>query len=185
MVDVSLLQSLSYVAAAIGVCAAAIYYMMVLRATQTNMRLTLETRKLQFINDVNTGLMTEEGLKRYATLLNMEWRDYDDFERKYGSDYNLDNFAMRNSAWNGYDLFGAMLRHGLVDAETLYNSVTTGPFMLWAKFEDVIREQRRRYVGADYLANFEYLAKEMLRIKLQRDPSYKMPETFIKYVPDN
>jgi hypothetical protein len=185
MVDLAEIQAAYYMVAATGVLVAAIYYVMTLRTNQRNMEQTLETRKLQFINDVNTGLMTEEGLKRYATLLNMEWRDYDDFERKYGSDYNLDNFAMRNSAWNGYDLFSAMLRDGLVDAETLYNSVTTGPFMLWAKLEDVIREQRRRYVGVDYLANFEYLAKEMLRIKLQRDPSYKMPETFIKYVPDN
>ena len=27
----------------------------------------------------------------------MEWKDYDDFEKKYGSDYNLDNYAKRMS----------------------------------------------------------------------------------------
>jgi hypothetical protein len=182
MLDV---QTIGVLVTAASVSIAAIYYMLTLKTNQRNLSMNLETRQSQFMSQISDEINSLENWKIAWELLGMEWTDWEDFERKYGSDYNLDNFAMRNSAWNGYDLFSAMLRDGLVDAETLYNSVTTGPFMLWAKLEDVIREQRRRYVGVDYLANFEYLAKEMLRIKLQRDPSYKMPETFIKYVPDN
>jgi len=56
--------------------------------------------------------------------------------------------------------------------------------MVWNKFENMIREQRKRYLGEDYLADFEFLAREMLRIKISKDPSYKVPETFLRYVPD-
>jgi hypothetical protein len=34
------------------------------------------------------------------------------------------------------------------------------------------------------MQDFELLAKEMLRIKLKKEPSYKIPETFLKYVSD-
>jgi hypothetical protein len=44
-------------------------------------------------------------------------------------------------------------------------------------------EQRRRYMGTDHLRDLELLVKEMMRIKVARDPSYKLPETFLKYIP--
>jgi len=107
MNDLVVLQSASYMAAAIGVFVAAIYYVMTLRITQRNMRMPLETRKLQFITNSAQHLLNEEGFKRYGELMNMEWRDYDDFERKYGSDFNMDNFAKRSTAWTTYSTFGA------------------------------------------------------------------------------
>jgi flagellar biogenesis protein FliO len=47
MVDLALLQSISYMAGALGVCVAAIYYVMKLRTKQTNLKTTLETRQMQ------------------------------------------------------------------------------------------------------------------------------------------
>jgi hypothetical protein len=114
----------------------------------------------------------------------MEWSDYDDFERKYGSDVDVDNCAKRLTMWHSYDNLGAMLRSGLVDAETLYDSALFAAYEMWTKFEGVIMEMRRRYDGTDYFVNYEYLAKEMLRIKLLRDQSFKIPASFVKYVPD-
>jgi len=50
----------------------------------------------------------------------------------------------------------------------------------WAKFKSVLMENRRLYAGRDAFKDFEYLADEMM--KMQRDPSYKVPETFARYV---
>jgi len=47
MVDLVALQSLSYVAAATGVCLAAIYYTVTLWNQQRNQKETLETRQTQ------------------------------------------------------------------------------------------------------------------------------------------
>jgi len=83
-----------------------------------------------------------------------------------------------------YNSIGFLLQQGLVDSETLYGFLGLAPSFLWYKFEDVIKEQRRRYMGKDNHQDFEFLAKEMLRIKMIRDPEYRLPEAFNKYIPD-
>jgi hypothetical protein len=184
MVDVGLLQSLSYVAAAIGVCIAAFYYVMMLREQRRNMRLTLETRRIGLIDSIITRTINKDGFRTYFELMNYDWRDYGDFERKYGSDNDVDAAAKRFEHWHSYNSIGAMLRKGIVEAEDLYDMGLFGVTYIWEKYRPIIEENRRRYNGKDYLRDLEYLAGEMMRVKLVRDPSYKMPETLIKYVPD-
>jgi len=76
-----------------------------------------------------------------------------------------------------------MLRKGMVEAEDIYDVGSVSIF-LWSKYKTVIEENRKRYNGEDYLKDFEYLFDEMMRLKLSRDSSYKIPETLDKYVPD-
>jgi hypothetical protein len=184
MVDVGLLQSLSYVAAAIGVCVAAVYYAMVLREQRRNMKLTLETRRIGLIDSIITRTINVEGYKRYFELLRFEWSDYEDFERKYGSENNVDAAAKRFVMWHDYNSTGVMLRKGLVEAEDLYDMGMQGVIFFWEKYRPIIEENRRRYNGKYYLRDLEYFAGEMLRVTKERDPSYRIPEALDKYVPD-
>ena len=115
----------------------------------------------------------------------MKWDNYDDFEQKYGSDVNMDNYAKRVSQFYTYDTLGNLLKSGLADVETLYSvgTVITATW-LWVKFKPIIMESRRRYSGSDGYAGFEFLAAEMMRMKRLRDPSYVIPETGMSYVSD-
>jgi hypothetical protein len=190
MVDIALLQSISYMAGALGVFIAAIFYVLNLRISQRNqeisqrnMKTTLETRKLQFVTSITSQLLSEEGQRRFGELLNMEWKDYDDFERKYGSDYNMDNYAKRLSVWNTYNTLGMLVREKLIEPEVLYSITNVNPLLMWSKFKDLIAEWEKHYGGADTLSDFKFLSDEILKIALSRNPSYKIPETFIKYVP--
>jgi hypothetical protein len=79
----------------------------------------------------------------------MEWKDYDDFEKKYGSNYNLDNFAKRMHFFYIFEGIGGLLKAGLVDADTLYPVVWRLATFLWFKFQPTIAENRRRYTGKD------------------------------------
>ena len=184
MVDLALLQSVSYIAGASGVCIAAIFYVLNLRISQRNMRQTLETRKLQFVTNITNQLNSEEGHRRYTELINMEWKDYDDFEKKYGSDYNLDNYAKRMNVWKTYNTLGMLVREKLVEPEVLYRINNIDPLFMWSKFKDVIKEQRKRYSPEDDLSDFEFLYNEIYRVALSRNPSFKIPETLTHYVPD-
>jgi hypothetical protein len=83
MVDLALLQSVSYIAGAFGVCIAAIFYVLNLRISQRNMKQTLETRKLQFVTNIASQLNSEEGHRRYNELMNMEWLS-DEMIRRQG-----------------------------------------------------------------------------------------------------
>jgi hypothetical protein len=191
MVSIEEIQAAYYMVAATGVLVAAVFYLLNLKVGKKNQELmlksqeqTLETRKLQFITSTTQNLLNEEGSKRYGELMNMEWTDYGDFERKYGSDYNLDNYAKRTTVMMNYTMLGACLREELIDAESLYNMGLFGVIFFWEKFKGVIQEQARIYNGADWGQDIELLASEMLKVKLRKDPSFKVPEAFLRYVPN-
>ncbi|MFH2112712.1 MAG: hypothetical protein ABIJ47_15805 [Candidatus Bathyarchaeota archaeon] len=178
------IQAAYYMVAATGVLIAAIFHVLNMRATRRNMELTLQTRRMGQAENIAQQTRDSQGMRAYFELLNMEWMDYDDFEKKYGSDNNVENAAMRYATWSSYNSIGSMLRKGMVEAEDIYDAGMIGVIFLWAKFKDVIEESRRRYNGQDYLRDFEYLAGEMLKVKLRKDPSYKVPETLSRYIPD-
>ena len=177
MVDLAEIQAAYYMIAATGVLIAAIYYVL-------NMRATLETRRIGLIDSIMSRTINKDGFRSYFELMNYDWRDYGDFERKYGSDNDVVAAATRFENWHSYNSIGTMIRKGMVRAEDLYDMGMFGVTFIWEKYKPIIEENRRRYNGKDHLRDLEYLADEMMRVKLVRDPSYKMPETFIKYIPD-
>jgi len=147
------------------------------------MKQTLETRKLSFVTSITNQLLSEEGQRRYGELLNMEWRDYDDFEKKYGSDYNLDNYAKRMNVWKTYNTLGMLVREKLIEPEVIYKIDTANGCFIWNKFKDIIPEWSKRYGGGEVFSDFKFLSDELLRIALSKDPSFRIPETLSKYVP--
>ena len=184
MVDLVEIQAAYYMVAATGVLVAAVYYVMTLRTTQRNMKQTLETRRIGLVDSLITRTINVEGYKRFFELLRYEWKDYEDFERKYGSENNVEAASKRFAIWHDYNSTGMMLRKGLVEAEDLYDMGMIGVIFLWEKYRPIIEENRRRYNGQNYLRDLEYLAGEMLRVVRERDPSYRIPEALDKYVPD-
>ncbi|MCX6649775.1 MAG: hypothetical protein NTV61_10380 [Candidatus Bathyarchaeota archaeon] len=184
MVDLVEIQAAYYMVAATGVLVAAIYYILNMRATQRNMNLTLETRRISLIDNLTTRIMNKEGMRNYFELMNYEWKDYEDFERKYGSDNNVDATATRYSLLIDYNSMGVMFRKGLIRIEDLYDMGIIGVVFLWAKYKPIIEEGRRRYNGKNYLRDFEYLAGEILSYVKASDTDYRLPETLTKFIPD-
>ncbi|MGD0805725.1 MAG: hypothetical protein ABSA11_16815 [Candidatus Bathyarchaeia archaeon] len=178
MVDLGEIQAAYYMVAATGVLVAAIYYILNLRETRRNGRIALA-------NNIIQKMTTSTGMRIYIDLLNYEWTDYDDFEKKYGSDNNPDSYAKRYSTWQYYNNLGFMVRDDVIDADRLFDLGGNGVPWLWAKFESVIRTQRKLYsLGSFWLWGFEYLSGEMLKVAKRRDPSYKIPDSYARYVPD-
>ena len=189
MVDLALLQSVSYIAGALGVCVAATYYILNLRVSQRNQELalkaqqqTLETRQAQFFMQMRQQLNNEDAMRRWIKLMNMEWKDYDEYEKKYGTDSNPEMAATRLGTlyeWNGV---GYLLRKGVIDRDSAYalcNGVT-GTW-LWNKFEPTIKEMRIRYNMPDAFSDLEYMAKEIAKEAESRGYSAKTPERFAHY----
>jgi len=177
MVELALLQSVSYIAGALGVCVAAIYYVMNLSEARKN-------RRMQFLLQIVRDFGVEDGWKRYVTLMNMEWKDYDDFEKKYGSDNNPDAYAMRVTAWSFYHNLGYMVYNKMVSAEEIFDLMGEGSLWAWQKWGDIIKELRIRYKQPFLFIYFDYLASELEKIRVERGASTVMPDTFLKYIPD-
>jgi hypothetical protein len=177
MVDLALLQSVSYIAGALGVCVAAVYYVM-------NLRETRKTRKMQFLMQTLSNNLDEEGNMRYVTLMNMEWKDYDDFERKYGSDNNPEAYTKRMTLWGYYSELGYLVAEGFVDADTLYDLSGDGMIWAWLKWEPIIKEIRVRYKQPEIWKWFDYLADRLMEVRRRRGVTSELPRTFLRYTPD-
>lgn len=181
MVELSLIRDFL---ACFGVLAGFSYYVLTVRASQRNMRRTLETRQISLIDNIVTRSMGEQGFKNFFELMRYEWTDYEDFERKYGSENNVEATAKRFSVWQDYNLIGLMLRKRLVEPDDLFDMGVQGVIFLWEKYKLIVAEERKRYLGNNFLRDFEYLAGEMLKVVQQRESTYIVPDTLDKYVPD-
>jgi hypothetical protein len=177
MVDLALLQSVSYIAGALGVCVAAIFYILNLRISRKNQELmlkaqeqsakaqqqTLETRQAQIFMQLSDTYI-DRGYR--STALEMlsdkwSWKDYDDFIKKYGPDTNpeaWDRFLLQLSHWS---LQGILVRDGLLSADKLWSWWGWVPRSFWEKFEPIISGYRESMKGATLHSSFELLYYSM------------------------
>ena len=173
MVEISMIRDLI---AIFGVIAGFSYYVMVLRNQN-------KTRQIQFLMQLSDNY-TEEISRKGLELLNMQWENHDDFEKKYGSDNNPDNFALRVSYWQRFNTQGMLLMNGLVTSELLFGSGRVAPMFHWKKFGSVIKEIRTRYSMPLYCTGFEFLAKENKSYLEQKGYKIEIPDTYYQYIPD-
>ena len=146
-----------------GVLVGVYYYLMTVR-NQTLLR------KSQFLYTLYEKTTDEIWVKReYTELLQWHWDDFDDFERKYGLDANPEAFNQRHASFQWANFVGNLLMKGLIDRELVYKTLPFAVSQLWSKFGAIIEEQRVRYnFGPDYNSGFEYLAKEMDKLREAR-----------------
>jgi hypothetical protein len=150
-IDLSWLQPVSWIAAAFGVCLAALYYAMNLRETSVNRRIALTTALLQ-------PFMSEEGTKLWWDLMSMEWKDWDDFKKRYDSRVNSENFTKRFAFWSLCNNLGHLYKTNMIDLETIYYASNVKIQYTWEKFKPVIYELRKSDFGPSAMSEFEYLA---------------------------
>ena len=176
MVDLVVLQSLSYVAAAIGVCVAAIYYAMVLREQRRNMKMNLETRQAQLLMSILNRWTEPEHNKRWQTTLwNMNWVDYDDKMKKYpwGSPELIDEGTL----WNYFESIAVLVEEGLVDVKILSKLVAGDLIQFWEKYGPPLLEMRRRRGISVLYVKTEFLYHELKKIS-SSDWVYKPDKPF-------
>jgi hypothetical protein len=165
MVDIALLQSVSYMAGALGVCIGALSFAFNIRSTE-------KSRRASLTNNLMNSFLSEEGVKKWLELLTMEWKDFEDYYRKYDSTVNPDNYAKRESFWCTCDLIGYQYREGLVDLGTVYHA--GGPWIIesWLKFKPIIEVYRKTEYAIDEYENYEYVANALMKMREKRDPSF-------------
>jgi len=180
MIEISTIRDLVTI---FGVIAGFSYYVLTVRNAQRNQQQQLEARKAQFFSQIYSWFIQTESLVEYMEILNWEWTDYDDFEKKYGSDNNLRGYAVRTRVWSTIDMLGKYVRDGLVDLDLIYPMIYITLFQ-WFKWKDVIEEQRKRYYTPLYLENWEYLVNEFIKYGEKIGYPWTPPATLSRYVPD-
>lgn len=114
----------------------------------------------------------------------MKWDSYEDFENKYGSDNNPESYAMRLTNWTYNNNVGVLLKQKLLNENAVYDTLGSSVILSWAHWEPVIREQRRLYMGPNWMEYFEFSAERMKSIQKSRGLSWEPPATMLRYVPE-
>jgi hypothetical protein len=163
MVDV---QTITTMFGGIGIGVAAIYYIF-------NLRETTKNRKIAYTTNFMQTFYSKENSRRFIDLRQLKFKDFEDFQTKYDSVVNPENFADRWSFLGMLDVLGFQYKAGLVDLDTLYELNWSPILMMWVKFSPIIKEYKKSDYGRDTYANFEFLARELWRLKVERDPMWK------------
>ena len=166
MVDFQTIQEVYYMVAATGVIVAAIFYVLNLRETTRSHRITLTTT-------IMDEFSTKEAYRDWFSLMNMEWTDFDDFEKKYDSRINPDNAALRLSMWGRCEKVGQLYREGLLDLDTIETGGNVLIQYLWTKFKPIIEAYRMRQWMPYYYSDFESVAKKLIEYDRVRGDTEK------------
>jgi hypothetical protein len=183
-------EFLAIILTGLGLTASIMYYSTVLRNANKTRELQLqaqehatETRQVQLLMHIYQEMSSESYMRRYIDVMNMEWENYDDYERKYGSDDHPEQFAKRLSVWRSFQGVGLLLKDGLVDADRLYDLIGSAVLLQWVKWEPIFKETRVRYGMPDDYLLFENLYHELIKVRRSRGITVDPPDTGIKYVP--
>jgi len=161
MVDLALLQSVSYIAGALGVCVAAFYYVMNLRISQKNQELTLkaleqsakaqelqlkaqqqnlETRQTQLFMQIYMRYLEPDLFSdNLFRLFRRSWKNAEDYEKKYDGNPDGANLDIVMTFWEGV---AVLINRGVIDISLVYEIVPTNVTALWGRFGSLIKEMR-------------------------------------------
>lgn len=158
-------EILALVLTGIGIIVSILYYTSVLQNANKTQQMQLETRQTQLHIQIFNELNSEKRWKEFLdTAYSWEWDGYDDFHNKYGRG-NPEVYAKLTSMWWVYNSIGTMIYDGVLDAMRLYPLIGPMVIMQWDRWEDIIIENRERINQPEAFIHFEYLAKEMLRVR--------------------
>jgi hypothetical protein len=169
VVDLAEIQIVYYMVAATGVLVAAVFYIF-------NLRYTLKAKEMETCRFITDRMTSDLAMQAYGILMqkDVEWNDHDEFMGKYGYD-NPEFFGHWTSWFFVGETLGYMIKNKIVRAETIYDLGAWGFIRIWEKYGGFILSRREAATawGRDYFIGFEFLAKEMVRIKTMRDASFQ------------
>jgi hypothetical protein len=133
---------------------AAIYYILQLRH-QTKMR------KTDLVIRLYSTWESKEFSEATLKIWNLEFKDYDDFIKKYGPWLSeTEVYTAFRMVGNFFQLLGILLLNGLVDIDMVVKAFNLPIKTTWEKIKPLV-EGGRKQMGPDLLNHFEYLYNEM------------------------
>ncbi len=175
MVELAEIQAAYYMVAATGVLIAAIYYVMTLRATQRNMRHTLETRQAQILMNLYQSWQELDFQDAFMDILTWEWRDYDDFQEKYGRSTNPSEYRKSTLIGVFFEGLGVFVKRGFIDPTLVDDMMSSYIVAYWQKLGPIFKEARSRLNSPTVMEHAEYLYDVIYEIWKKQHPETLRP----------
>jgi len=146
-------QTISIVFAGLSIAASIVYYANVLRNADKARHRELIFQKYQSYSLEYTRTISEVMLMR-------DWKDYEEFEEKYGRESNLDATAKWLYIMRIYNLAGLYLKEG-TDPNLIFELYPASAVInLWELFEPIIKVRREQSNEPQRYEPLELLYKE-------------------------
>ena len=174
MVDLALLQSVSYIAGALGVCVAAVYYVINLRISQRNQDLmlkaqetsvktqreTLETRQAQMFMNIYSQTTTKDFTSAWNNFASYRWKTYDEYSKLVQKKEFIDSFTIIGMYYEG---LGVLVRKGYLDIEMVALLICGMTRHFWEKLIPIKEQVRAESGFSRWLSETEYLYDELMK----------------------
>jgi hypothetical protein len=159
MVDIS---SISAVVAAIGVIVGVVFAVLELRNL-------VKIRQTDLMMRLYSSFTTKEFTEAFFKVINLDFKDYKDFVKRYGSAFSDSpaNIAWW-MVWAYFEGAGHLLYRRLIDVDLAYEFLPA--FVVWEKMKPVVEGMRKQYNQPDWYEWFEYLYNEMKKREQRLQP---------------
>ena len=163
MVDI---QTISIAIASASVVAGVIYYALQLRHQARARQDMVKARQADLLMRLYSTWGSEDLQNAAWKVLELQFKDYDDFVKKYGSFGTPANVAMFKVSWffNG---IGVLLNEKLADIELINKLFGYMTIWIWEVLKPVVEGGRKQFNQPKSLEWFEYLYNEIKK-KQQR-----------------
>jgi len=140
MVDLVVLQSISYMAGALGVCVAAIYYIVSLRSQN-------QTRQAQLFMQLYSQVSSNKEFFEHIMQHMMVWqyKDFEDFEAKWGTEANPEENTWWHLDINFLESVSILVNRGLVPVDLVESWMGFWIIGFWEKYGPYVHEFRVRH----------------------------------------
>jgi len=158
MVDIS---TVSIVIAAASVVAGVVYYSFQLRHMVKTRQDVVKTRQADMLMRLYSTWGSEDLQKAATEVMNLEFKDYNDFSKKYGKQWETPtHIAVFKVGWffNG---IGVLLHSKLADIGLIDRLFGYMVIWLWKKMKPIVEGAREQFNQPKSLEWFEYLYNEM------------------------
>ena len=116
---------------------------------------------------------TRENIDILMELLEWEFKDYDDFQRKYGKEANPEAYSKWIYFINLYESLGPIVREGYLDIHMVALLMSGGIKAFWEMSKPIVMENRKRYNWPRWAIEFEYLYNSLIEYA-KKHPDFEL-----------
>jgi len=157
------IPSISALVAAVGVIVGVALTVLELRHIRKQRQTELLVRLAPWLNMTSSELQ-----KALVKILNLEFKDYDEFVKKCGSPLaeKPEQIAIMTMG-NYFEAIGTLLRRKLVDIDLVWDYWGETAVLLWEKLKPYVEGVRKEFNQPEFADNTEYLFNELQRTQQQ------------------
>jgi len=165
------IQTVSIAIASASVVAGIIYYSLQLRNQNRQMEQQNKIRQADLAIRINPWLNMSgiEFTKMALGFAAFEYKDYDDFVKKYGPLNSVTPASMAfHTGANYFEGVGVLLKRKLIDVDIVRDYWGESVIYTWKRVEPLIKGRRKQFNMPKAWEPFEYLVNEMKKREQQK-----------------